>query len=184
MRPLPARRSRAQGPAFSPGDRVHLPGVGTGIVREARSGGRYAIDIKGKTIVASADSLQPAAEKRARSRTDRTNTFGKEDRNSSQQPTPAVDLHGCTIAEAVAAVESFVSDALVAGDREVRVVHGRSGGRIRAAVHACLGSLPPVAWFGIDPGNAGVTIVSFVGRRPDAPPPHVEPAGKRRARRR
>ena len=34
-----------------PGDPVHVAALGTGIVREARTGGRYLVEIKGRSFV-------------------------------------------------------------------------------------------------------------------------------------
>ena len=66
-----------------------------------------------------------------------------------------------TVEEAVAALDSFLNDALLAGHAEVRVIHGRSGGRLKAAVHARLKQLPVVRAARLDPANAGVTIVTL-----------------------
>ena len=35
---------------FDPGDPVHVAALGTGIVREARTGGRYLVETKGRSI--------------------------------------------------------------------------------------------------------------------------------------
>jgi dsDNA-specific endonuclease/ATPase MutS2 len=40
-------------------------------------------------------------------------------------------------------------------------VHGRSGGRLRAALHRQLREVPAVRAFRLDPANAGVTIVEI-----------------------
>ena len=66
-----------------------------------------------------------------------------------------------TVEEAVAALDAFLNDALLAGHTEVRVIHGRSGGRLRAAVHARLKQLPVVRAFRLDPANPGVTIMTL-----------------------
>jgi len=66
-----------------------------------------------------------------------------------------------TVEEAVAALDTFLNDALLAGHAEVRVIHGRSGGRLRTAVHARLKQLSVVRALRLDPGNAGVTIVTL-----------------------
>ena len=66
-----------------------------------------------------------------------------------------------TVEEAVAALDIFLNDALLAGHADVRVIHGRSGGRLKAAVHARLKQLPVVRAFRLDPANAGVTIVTL-----------------------
>jgi dsDNA-specific endonuclease/ATPase MutS2 len=43
----------------------------------------------------------------------------------------------------------------------VRFIHGRSGGRIRSALHRHLRAFPSVRAFRLDPTNEGVTIVQF-----------------------
>ena len=45
------------------------------------------------------------------------------------------------------------------GLAELRFVHGRSGGRIRGALHQRLRAIPTVQSFRLDPRNPGVTIV-------------------------
>jgi dsDNA-specific endonuclease/ATPase MutS2 len=72
-----------------------------------------------------------------------------------------VDLHGLTVEEALAAAERAVNDALLGDLPQLRLIHGRSGGRIRAALHRRLRAIPTVRAFRLDPRNAGVTIVSF-----------------------
>ena len=66
-----------------------------------------------------------------------------------------------TTDEATAAVADFLNEALLASLDEVRIVHGRSGGRLKAAVHATLRELSSVRSFRIDPRNAAVTIVTL-----------------------
>jgi hypothetical protein len=152
---------------FAPGDRVHLAGIGTGIVREARRGGRYAIEIKGRTFVAVAADLEPThppAPSRTRlAAPSRTSPHLAAPGRTRLHPVApgALDLHGKTVDEAVAAVEVWVNDALLAGHGEARVIHGRSGGRLKSAVHQYLRRLPTVASFRLDPQNPGVTIVTF-----------------------
>ncbi len=96
----------------------------------------------------------------------RTKTPARADA-SLQQPsgraaTPqSIDLHGKTVDEALEALELFINHALLEGSREVRVIHGRSGGRIKAAVHGYLRQLPAVEGARLDPHNQGVTIVRF-----------------------
>ena len=73
----------------------------------------------------------------------------------------SIDLHGMTTLEAVAALDAFLDDALRAGLAEVRVIHGRSGGRVRGAVHGRLKQIAAVRAFRVDPTNEGVTVVSL-----------------------
>ena len=57
--------------------------------------------------------------------------------------------------------ESALSEALLADAEVLRLIHGRSGGRIRAALHRRLRELPGVRAFRLDPRNEGVTIVEL-----------------------
>jgi len=50
---------------FVPGDRVHVAGFGTGVVREARNGGRFLIELKGHAMVVAATELAAAEPSRA-----------------------------------------------------------------------------------------------------------------------
>jgi DNA mismatch repair protein MutS2 len=61
----------------------------------------------------------------------------------------------------VAALDTFLNDAILAGVDEARVIHGRSGGRVKAAVHARLKRLAAVRGYRLDPANPGVTIVTL-----------------------
>jgi dsDNA-specific endonuclease/ATPase MutS2 len=44
---------------------------------------------------------------------------------------------------------------------ELRLIHGKSGGRIRTSLHRRLREIPTVRGFRLDPANPGVTIVSL-----------------------
>jgi DNA mismatch repair protein MutS2 len=140
---------------FSPGEQVHVAALGKAIVREVRKGGRYLVDLKGRAMVVTEAQLTPVDEPKRKT---------KQSDHASQAPTRAdarasIDLHGMTSDEAVHALDRFLSDALLASLDEVRIVHGRSGGRLKAAVHGRLRELPAVAAFRVDPSNPGVTIV-------------------------
>jgi dsDNA-specific endonuclease/ATPase MutS2 len=149
---------------FVAGDRVHVATLGTGIVREVRNGGRYLIELKGRSMVVAGSQLEPAPERRA----------AKQPRASKPHPSKpsaadpvavtathsrVLDLHGKTVLEALDALDSFLNDALLDGCDDVRVIHGRSGGKVKAAVHGRLAQLPSVRAFRLDPTNPGVTVV-------------------------
>lgn len=155
-----ARRVRHDG-VMKPhvGDEVHVPGMGTGVVREARNRGRYLVEIKGRAIVVDEAELSPAIPK-ARGHQADSATSPLVD-NGARARAPSLDLHGHTVDEAIEALDRFLSDALLAGHVEARVIHGRTGGRIKAAVHARLKQLSSVRRFRLDPTNAGVTLVVF-----------------------
>jgi DNA mismatch repair protein MutS2 len=145
---------------LSVGDRVHVAGLGTGIVRETRNGGRYLIELKGRSMVVGADQLAAA---------DRTPQRRKTLRPAEEAPGDAapagpekctsLDLHGKTVIEALEALEVFLNGALLDGMTEAIVIHGRSGGKLKAAVHQRLKQFSAVRAFRLDPRNPGVTII-------------------------
>lgn len=137
---------------------MHVALFGKGVVREARNGGRYLVDVKGNAMVVSESQLASAdPPRRAKGGSQAAPEMGAGDVTAPA----SIDLHGLTVAEAESAVDTFLNDALLAGHAEVRVIHGISGGRVKAAVHARLRRMPPVRGFRVDPGNAGVTLVTL-----------------------
>lgn len=144
---------------FAPGDRVHLATLGTGIVREVRHGGRYLIELKGRSLLVAGSQLEPASERRQGKRPPAEPNPPATD--AAPVAAPSLDLHGKTVVEALDALEAFLNDALLGGSAEVRVIHGRSGGRVKTAVHGRLKQLPSVRAFRVDPRNPGVTIVTL-----------------------
>ena len=147
---------------FRPGDRVHIASLGTGVVREARNRGRYVVEIKGQSFVVQAAQLS-AVESRKRGT---AKALAEPDTAASGFTTcigspPQLDLHGLTTIEAIAALDRFINDAIIDGHESVRVIHGRSGGRLKAAVHRRLREIGSVRRFRVDAANAGLTILEF-----------------------
>ena len=143
---------------FRPGDSVHVAGLGKGTVREVRNGDRYLVEVKGRALVASGSQLtvQEVA------------VGDKKQKNSPQRhgergegAAVSLDLHGKTVEEAMEAAIAFLDRAFREGSAEVHFIHGRSGGRIKAALHAQLRKLSSVHGFRLDPRNPGVTIVEL-----------------------
>jgi dsDNA-specific endonuclease/ATPase MutS2 len=149
-------------PPFAAGDAVLTP-FGKGVVVEPRNKGRLLVRVRGRALLV-AESDVSAPDPVTRRRGDPPSfppppvppPCAREPRPAS----PEVDLHGLTVAEALARVEQALSDALLAGLPELRLIHGRSGGRIRAALHRHLRGLAGVRGFRLDPRNEGVTIVT------------------------
>ena len=144
---------------FTTGDAVQTP-FGKGVVREVRNNGRLLVDVHGHSLVVKDADISPieATSQQPRVR------VGTADRSSPLEPqrrdVPAeVDLHGLIVAEALARAEHALNDALLANLGELRLIHGRSGGRIRAALHQRLREIASVRGFHLDPDNEGVTIV-------------------------
>ena len=139
---------------FAVGDQVHVASLGKGTVREIR-GRRYLVEIKGRSLIVNESQLTRLAPRR----TTREVRATQDGALPSRPHAPSsIDLHGMTTDEAEAALVTFISDAILAGHAEVRVIHGRSGGRLKATVYRRLGSMSAVRSFGIDPQNPGVTI--------------------------
>jgi dsDNA-specific endonuclease/ATPase MutS2 len=148
--------------AFAPGDRVHVAGLGTGIVREARNGGRYLIELKGRAMVVDGSQLEPAEPARAgRGKQPAVDARAGDSAAAPSGSSRSLDLHGTTVVEAIDALDTFLNDALLDGVADVRVIHGRSGGTLKAAVHKRLAQVPSVRGFRLDPGNPGVTLVTL-----------------------
>ena len=47
--------------SFAPGDAIHVKAIGKGIVREVRNGGRYLVEVNGRSIVTTSDQLTAVA---------------------------------------------------------------------------------------------------------------------------
>ncbi|MDQ3069388.1 MAG: Smr/MutS family protein [Acidobacteriota bacterium] len=146
--------------AFNPGDEVIVELFGRGTVREARNG-RYVVEVKGRPMVVEAARLTPAAPRKGSTPAAASRGGRDQDPPGRAHAAAEIDLHGRTAAEAGEALEIFLSDAILAGHAAVRVIHGRSGGRVKNEVHARLTRLSAVRGFRIDPANAGVTIVTL-----------------------
>lgn len=148
----------------APGDVVQTP-LGKGVVREVRTSGHLVVEIGERRVVVAARDVRPIAAPSASSR--RKGIAAVQPSEALAAPrTPRdrvaeVDLHGLTVADAVECVAVAVNDALIAGRLQLRVIHGRGGGRIKVAIHHQLRGLSPVRAFQVDPRNDGVTIVEF-----------------------
>ena len=147
---------------FVPGDEVHVAALGTGVVREVRNGARYLVELKGRSVVATAAQLTAVSPRKRPAAPGASASPGREPDSPHRSQAPSsLDLHGMTVGEALAALDGFLNDALLAGHTGVRVIHGRSGGRLKAAVHRQLKEISAVRAARLDPANPGVTIVTL-----------------------
>ena len=148
---------------FTPGDTVQTR-FGKGVVREIRNGGRLTVDVQGRVLVVAETEISPLESVRKRSSAPVASDRGSARirRNRETRVVSAeIDLHGLTVEEALDRVEQALSEALLADLSELRLIHGRSGGRIRAALHRRLRAYSSVRKFRLDPRNEGVTIVNL-----------------------
>ena len=92
------------------------------------------------------------------------NNTGSGKMSKSLSVSPEINLIGMTTDEAVPAMEKYLDDAYLAHLPQVRVVHGRGTGALRAACHKRLKKLNYVKEFRLGEygeGDTGVTIVVF-----------------------
>ena len=145
------------------GDLVHTP-LGKGVIREIR-GRRVVVTIGDRAVVVDAGDVtkpQPERKTKKKSRGLHATPAGDTREDAERdRTTTSVDLHGFTVDEAIDRALSAIDSAILAGHSDLRIIHGRSGGRIRAALHTRLRQFPSVRAFRLDPANPGVTIVNF-----------------------
>ena len=138
---------------------------GKGLVRAARNNGRFLVDVAGRAMVIAAADIAPLEVRKKNARASapgsRESVASSAEQRSNARTHADVDLHGLTVEEALTRAEDALNDALMADCAELRLIHGRSGGRIRAALHRRLREIPSVRGFGLDPRNPGVTIVKL-----------------------
>ncbi len=147
---------------FTPGDTVQTR-FGKGVVREVRNRDLLLVDVQGRLLVVTVSEISPLGSERKRPRVaekvrgaDRTPPKREAHTSSAE-----IDLHGLTVAEALHRAHEALNETLLADFSELRLIHGRGGGRIRAALHRMLRENPSVRKFRLDPRNEGVTIVSL-----------------------
>lgn len=89
---------------------------------------------------------------------------GKIKMSKSASISPEVNLIGMTVDEALPILDKYLDDAYLAHLPQVRVVHGRGTGALKAGVHKHLKRLKYVKDFRLGEfgeGDTGVTIVTF-----------------------
>jgi len=151
-------------PKCAVGDAVQTP-FGKGLIRATRNNGRLLVDVGGRALVIPEADISLLDRRRRKAGSGAPDSDAPHGLSPGRPPAsgaPAeVDLHGLTVEEALARAEHVLNDAVLAGVDELRLIHGRSGGRIRAALHRWLRQIPTVRGFALDPRNEGVTIVRF-----------------------
>jgi dsDNA-specific endonuclease/ATPase MutS2 len=142
---------------FAAGDAVQTP-HGKGVVREVRNHGRLVVQVQQRAVVVSENVVTPAT------LAPRPAASSPADRLADDSPrlvASEIDLHGLRVEEAMTHIDDALNAALLTGRSEVRFIHGRSGGRLRGALHARLREVATVRGFRLDPRNPGVTIASL-----------------------
>ncbi|MDE3154505.1 MAG: Smr/MutS family protein [Acidobacteriota bacterium] len=142
---------------FQVGEPVVVRGLGTGVVREVRRGGRYLVAIGAATMVCAEDRLKAPKSVRKGGRAGSGLPVQTATPGAAATSTPTLDLHGLTVEEALQRVDERLNQALLDGAGRLDIVHGKGRGLIRAALQRHLQQIPSVRRFEIDARNPGVT---------------------------
>lgn len=140
-----------------------------GHVLEVLQDSRYRVAVGGLTMVCREEQLETVSHSKKQQRREREAPT-RDARTTSPQLVPyaadtsrfqSIDLHGMTVPEALAALPAFLDRAIRSGLTSVEIIHGISGGRLRAAVRNYLAGMPAVTCAAPDDRNPGVTIAYF-----------------------
>jgi DNA mismatch repair protein MutS2 len=152
--------ARPSGPAPVVGSRVTVGGLGLEGVVTAVHEGSADLDVRGKRMRADLRDLRVIGTQSARTPQVSVHV------DLQPRPSEPADLNviGSTVDEALARVERFLDESLLADQRVVRVIHGYGTGQLKRAVAGFLQQHPLVARFAAAPpeqGGGGVTIVEL-----------------------
>ena len=161
QRALQPRRSRPASEILTPGDRVRLlEGGRPGVVVEVRDG-RAVVDMSGIRMKVRVVDLESVS----RGDAPRDAPSGSVSWNAPDGPVHTeVDLRGFRVDEIEVALLRSIDEAILSDLGELRIIHGKGTGAVRARVTALLGDDGRVAAFRIGApgeGGAGVTVASF-----------------------
>ncbi len=165
-KPGPSPGRRAPSPGLSTGDRVKVLGSGArGVVSEVRDD-RVVVEASGLRLQVSASEVEvlDGAEGPDEPRGKRKGAGTGGWTGPSADAATEVDLRGLRVQEVDGAVHRALDGAVLADLPELRVIHGKGTGALRARVRELLAEDSRVAEFrpgGPGEGGEGVTVVSF-----------------------
>lgn len=144
----PVRDDAAQGgDEIVPGMRVTVAGLGAEGVVQAVQRKRRKVDllVRGKRMTVALSDCEPlAGEGAPRPRVPGLPRGVTLETGGKETVASEVNLIGRTVDEARGMMEKFLDDVILAGHREVRIVHGHGTGRLRKAVAEFLAEHPMV----------------------------------------
>lgn len=157
---------------FAVGDEVVVTALEKrGRIVEAAANGRYRVAVGPLTTWCDESQLSSVSQGKKRAKRERERASAaptgddtaagvlREASERERRRLQSIDLHGMTVDEALRAVEARLDEAIRAGVDRLEIIHGISGGRLRAAVRGYLAGIPTVKRFAPDERNAGVTWV-------------------------
>jgi DNA mismatch repair protein MutS2 len=144
-----------------PGDRVTVGPLGIEGVVHGVFGRDAEVEVRGKRLRTPVDQLRVSNRGTPEAAKVRVTV-----QTVSREPLAVTELNviGCTVDEAIARVDKFLDDAVLAELRSVRVIHGHGTGQLRRAVAAYFADHPQVARYGAAPpeqGGAGATVAEL-----------------------
>jgi DNA mismatch repair protein MutS2 len=149
-----------------PGDRVRVSGTGSkGIVVEVREG-RAVVETAGLRMQVPLEELSvlEPAEESGKKPSSQTAASASSWQGPEAEPASEIDLRGFRVADLGIEVDRAIDQAVLGGLGELRIIHGKGTGALRAAVSEILAADGRVSDFrmgGPGEGGAGVTIVRF-----------------------
>lgn len=147
---------------FTVGETVRVRDIGVvgKVVAIGDDGKEVQVDAGGMSLWVSASKLEPVGEAPPQTPT-MAEVAAVRVKKMVTVPTE-LNLIGKRVDEALEALEKFLDDALLAGHKTVRIVHGKGTGKLRQAIHDSLRTHPQVKAFELAPlnqGGDGVTVV-------------------------
>ena len=144
------------------GDAVIIRGIGAGEVLEVNKNNVLVQSGMLRTRVKTSDLMLTKKPKKAPAKQTRSvyRTTSRADADVSTE----LDLRGQTVEEAIANVQLFIDKCVLNNISEIRIIHGKGTGALRAAVTQELKGHPNVAEFRLGvygEGESGVTIAKL-----------------------
>lgn len=140
---------------------TRMSGIGE-VIAAPDQQGRVLVRVEGLKIKAPLAELVKVSRRRLRRQ-----GGTRISRDESEAVRNEVDLRGLRADEAIARVELYLDEAVMAGFSEVRIIHGKGTGALRASIGRFLRDHPRVAAARLGHWNEGNTGVTVVELRPD-----------------
>jgi DNA mismatch repair protein MutS2 len=156
--------ARASDRALQVGDRVlYRSWNRSGVIREMETKKkRIKLDLGGVTLWVSASEVDYQPQKSPEMQHKPNPAPNRSQTGASGR----VDLRGMRAEEAVASLQQSLDQAVLDGDNELEIIHGRGTGALRRAVHEELARIPEVREYFLaneEQGGDGMTIVRLRG---------------------
>lgn len=147
------------------GDSVHIKKLNKDGIVEAINGKELSISLGGlKTTVKASDCLFAAPKKEAKKEISQPVRHNFSALNKAANISRQVDIRGMMVDEACEVLDKYIDDALLAGLKEIIIIHGKGTGALRKGVHDYLKKHRNVASYGladINEGGSGATVARF-----------------------